>query len=109
MPPVRTSSTLYPYLYLLSPLYVMGDRASKALVEASLPGEPQTYDTRSKRSGVPFSTLYYRRIIRALMLSGRLFIASITREQVPLLVIYYTVPLIVTLNELLLWPPPLGC
>jgi hypothetical protein len=38
----------------------MSDRASKALAEASLPGEPQTYDARSKRSGVPLATLYYR-------------------------------------------------
>jgi hypothetical protein len=38
----------------------MSDRASKALVEASLPGEPRTYDTISKRSGVPLTTLYYR-------------------------------------------------
>jgi hypothetical protein len=38
----------------------MSDRASKALVEASLPGEPRTYDAISKRSGVPSSTLYYR-------------------------------------------------
>jgi hypothetical protein len=38
----------------------MSDRASKALAEASLPGEPQTYDARSKRSGVPLTTLYYR-------------------------------------------------
>ncbi|CAG8974028.1 hypothetical protein HYALB_00008577 [Hymenoscyphus albidus] len=38
----------------------MSDRASKALVEASLPGEPRTYDSISKRSGVPSSTLYYR-------------------------------------------------
>jgi hypothetical protein len=38
----------------------MSDRASKALAEASLPGEPRTYDTRSKRSGVPLTTLYYR-------------------------------------------------
>jgi hypothetical protein len=29
----------------------MSDRASKALAEAALPGEPQTYDTKSKRSG----------------------------------------------------------
>jgi hypothetical protein len=34
--------------------------ASKALAEASLPGEPRTYDTTSKRSGVPLTTLYYR-------------------------------------------------
>lgn len=40
--------------------YVMGDRASKALVEASLLGEPRTYDARSKRSGVPLTTFYYR-------------------------------------------------
>jgi len=38
----------------------MSDRASKALAEASLPGEPRTYDARSKRSGVPLTTLYYR-------------------------------------------------
>jgi hypothetical protein len=39
----------------------MSDRASKALAEASLPGEPRTYDARSKRSGVPLTTLYYRK------------------------------------------------
>ena len=38
----------------------MSDPASKALAEASLPGEPRTYDARSKRSGVPLTTLYYR-------------------------------------------------
>ena len=38
----------------------MSDRASKALAEASLPGEPRTYDATSKRSGVPLSTLYHR-------------------------------------------------
>lgn len=38
----------------------MSDRASKALAEASLPGEPRTYDATSKRSRVPLSTLYYR-------------------------------------------------
>lgn len=38
----------------------MSDRASKALAEASLPGEPRTYDATSKRSGVPLSTLFYR-------------------------------------------------
>jgi hypothetical protein len=38
----------------------MSDRASKALAEASLPGEPRTYDATSKRSGVPLTTLYYR-------------------------------------------------
>jgi hypothetical protein len=38
----------------------MSDRASTALTEASLPGEPRTYDATSKRSGVPLSTLYYR-------------------------------------------------
>jgi hypothetical protein len=38
----------------------MSDRASKALAEASLPGEPRTYNARLKRSGVPLSTLYYR-------------------------------------------------
>jgi len=38
----------------------MSDRASKALVEASLLGEPRIYDTTSKRSGVPLTTLYHR-------------------------------------------------
>jgi hypothetical protein len=38
----------------------MSDRASKALAEAFLPGEPRTYNARSKRSGVPLTTLYYR-------------------------------------------------
>jgi hypothetical protein len=38
----------------------MSDPASKALAEPSLPGEPQTYDARSKRSGIPLTTLYYR-------------------------------------------------
>ncbi|PQE29011.1 hypothetical protein CJF30_00004068 [Rutstroemia sp. NJR-2017a BBW] len=38
----------------------MSDRASKALAEASLPGEPRTYGARSKRSGVPLTTIYHR-------------------------------------------------
>jgi hypothetical protein len=38
----------------------MSDRASKALAEASLPGEPRTYDATSKRSRVPLTTLYHR-------------------------------------------------
>ena len=38
----------------------MSDRVSKALAEASLPGEPRTNDAISKRSGVPLSTLFYR-------------------------------------------------
>jgi len=38
----------------------MSDRASKALAEASLPGEPRTYDTILKHSGVPLTTLYHR-------------------------------------------------
>ena len=37
----------------------MSDRASRALAEASLPGEPRTYDARLKRSRVPLTTLYY--------------------------------------------------
>jgi hypothetical protein len=37
----------------------VSDRASKALVEASLPGEPRTYDATLKRSGVPLTILYY--------------------------------------------------
>ena len=38
----------------------MSDRASKALAEASLPGEPRIYDATLKRSEVPLTTLYYR-------------------------------------------------
>jgi hypothetical protein len=38
----------------------MSDRASKTLAEASLPGEPRTYDTRSKRNKVPLTIFYYR-------------------------------------------------
>jgi len=38
----------------------MNDRASKALADASLPGEPRIYDAMSKRSGVPLITLYHR-------------------------------------------------
>jgi hypothetical protein len=38
----------------------MSDCASKALIEASLLGEPRTHDAKSKRSGVPLTTLYYR-------------------------------------------------
>ncbi len=44
----------------LSPQYVMSDRASKALAEVFLPEEPRTYDTISKRSKVPPSTLHHR-------------------------------------------------
>jgi hypothetical protein len=38
----------------------MSDPASKALIEASLSAEFQTYDAISKRSGVPLTTLYNR-------------------------------------------------
>jgi hypothetical protein len=38
----------------------MSDRASEALAEAVLPGEPRTYDAISKRSEVPLSTLHHR-------------------------------------------------
>jgi len=38
----------------------MSDRASRALVEGNLPGEPRTYDAISKRSNVPVSTLQHR-------------------------------------------------
>lgn len=38
----------------------MRDRASKALAEASLPGEPRMYDARSKRSRIYPTTLYHR-------------------------------------------------
>jgi hypothetical protein len=38
----------------------MSDRASKALAEASLPGEPRIYDATSKHSRVSLSTLFYR-------------------------------------------------
>jgi hypothetical protein len=36
----------------------MSDRASKALAEASLPGEPRIYDTRSKCNRVPLAIFY---------------------------------------------------
>jgi hypothetical protein len=38
----------------------MSDRASKALAEVFLPEEPRTYNTISKRSKVPPSTLHHR-------------------------------------------------
>ncbi|KAL5344830.1 hypothetical protein ACLOAV_010227 [Pseudogymnoascus australis] len=38
----------------------MSDRASEALAEGFLPGEPRTYDAMSKRKDVPLTTLYYR-------------------------------------------------
>jgi hypothetical protein len=38
----------------------MSDRASQALAQASLPGEPRTYDATLKHSGVPLTTLYHR-------------------------------------------------
>jgi hypothetical protein len=38
----------------------MRDRASEVLAEGLLPGESKTYDARSKRSGVPLSTLHHR-------------------------------------------------
>jgi hypothetical protein len=38
----------------------MSDRASRALAEASPPGEPRTHDATSKRSGVPLTTFYHR-------------------------------------------------
>jgi hypothetical protein len=38
----------------------MSDRASKTLVEPSLPGESRIYNTRSKRNKVPLIIFYYR-------------------------------------------------
>lgn len=38
----------------------MYDRASEVLAEELAPGESRTYDARSKRSGVPLSTLHHR-------------------------------------------------
>jgi hypothetical protein len=38
----------------------MSDRASEALAEGFLLGEPRTYDAISKRSEVPLSTLHHR-------------------------------------------------
>jgi hypothetical protein len=37
----------------------MSDRARKALAEASLPGEPRTYDAISKLKSVPLSTFHH--------------------------------------------------
>lgn len=39
---------------------VMSDRASKALAESLRLGDPRTYKARSRRVGVPLTTLYYR-------------------------------------------------
>ena len=63
----------------------MSDRASKALAEASLPGEPRTYNTRSKRSGVPLTTLYYRdhgRRSREAKAKGQLYLTP-SEEKAP--------------------------
>jgi hypothetical protein len=38
----------------------MSDRASRALAEEILLGEPRTYNVISKRSNVPISTLNHR-------------------------------------------------
>jgi len=38
----------------------MRDRASEALAESPLPGEPRTYDAISKHKNVPLSTLHHR-------------------------------------------------
>jgi hypothetical protein len=38
----------------------MSDRASEALAEGFLPGEPRTYDAISKRRNIPLSTLHHR-------------------------------------------------
>jgi len=38
----------------------MSDRASKALTEGFLLGEPRTYDAILKRRNIPLSSLYYR-------------------------------------------------
>ena len=38
----------------------MSDRASEALAEGFLPGEPRTFDAMSKRKNVPLSTLHHR-------------------------------------------------
>jgi len=42
----------------------MSDRASEALAEGFLPGEPRTYDAISKRQKVPLSTLHHRAHMR---------------------------------------------
>jgi hypothetical protein len=62
----RVATLVVPIRYLVVPIpspslcrYLMSDRASKALAEASLPGEPRTYNATLKRSGVPLTTLYY--------------------------------------------------
>jgi hypothetical protein len=38
----------------------MSDRASKALIENSFPGEPRIYNARLKCNGIPVTTFYYR-------------------------------------------------
>jgi hypothetical protein len=57
------SSTVPSFIYQ-SRLVAMTDRASRALVESDLPGEPRTYDAISKRSNVPISTLNHRALGR---------------------------------------------
>jgi hypothetical protein len=58
---VLSQSNPHPHLHIrYGGIAFIIDRASKALVEPSLLGEPRTYNAISKRSGVPLTTLYYR-------------------------------------------------
>jgi hypothetical protein len=61
----------------------MSDYTSKALVEASLLGEPRTYNARSKRSEVPLTTLYYRdhkRRLREAKAEGQLYLTLLEEK-----------------------------
>jgi hypothetical protein len=61
----------------------MTDRASRALTESDLPGEPRTYDTISKRSNVPISTLNHRargRRSREAKGQGQLYLKPLEEE-----------------------------
>ncbi|KFY41820.1 hypothetical protein V494_02772 [Pseudogymnoascus sp. VKM F-4513 (FW-928)] len=53
------SAVRSPYRRSSSP-EAMSDRASEALAEGFLPGEPRTYEAMSKRKDDPLTTLYYR-------------------------------------------------
>ena len=53
-----------PFLRKVHRYCFMSNRTSKALADASMLGEPRPYDARSKRSGVPLTTHYYRNLRR---------------------------------------------
>jgi hypothetical protein len=54
------ASPLIPDSISIIAAVTMSDRASEALAESFLPGEPRTYDAISKRRNILLSTLYHR-------------------------------------------------